>query len=130
MEEYEENDSSQIFNLRVRMLKDSDDQESTLSMIKDILEERGLLLESVQSSSEYFINQESEFIYYLAVLDGDAQAKALGIAPSFYKDKKKAKSWRDQIVRKIHPDRSQHPDAGKATEVLNNLYKRMLKNAK
>lgn len=134
MEEHEEVENSQGFDLRIRVIKETDDKESTISQIKDMFEARGLQLESVQPSSEYhsdyFISQECEFIYYLSVLDGDAQIKALGIAPSFYKDKKKAKSWRDQIVRKIHPDRSKHPDAGKATEVLNSLYKRMLKNAK
>lgn len=134
MEEREEVENPQGFDLRIRVKKEIDDKESTISQIKEMLEGVGLQLESFQPSSEhhsdYFISQECEFIYYLAVLDGDAQTKALGIAPSFYKDKKKAKSWRDKIVIKIHPDKSKHPDAGKATEVLNGLYKRMLKNAK
>lgn len=134
MEEHKEVKNSQSPDLLTGVIKAIDSIELKISQIKDKLEAIGLKQESAQPSleyhSDYFISQECEFIYYLAVLDGDAQTKALGIAPSFYKDKEKAKSWRDQIVRKIHPDRSKHPYAGKATEALNSLYKRMLKNAK
>ncbi|UYM14470.1 hypothetical protein [Endozoicomonas euniceicola] len=62
---------------------------------------------------DYFVSKEAEIIFYLSVLTGEAQQEMLNIAPSFYKDKKKAKAWRDKVIKKIHPDKSKHPDAKK-----------------
>lgn len=111
-----------------------DKKETIIYSVIELLDKLNINHDSLNSpsnyQSDYFKSEESELIYYLAILTGQAQIDALKIAPSFYKDKKKAKTWRDKVINKIHPDKSKHPDAKKATEILNSLYERMLKNAK
>ncbi|WP_252178100.1 hypothetical protein [Endozoicomonas sp. 4G] len=117
-----------IFNIN------EDKQKTIISSVIELLDKLDLNHDSLNApsgyQSDYFLSEESELIYYLAVLTGEAQINALKIAPSFYKDKKKAKAWRNKIIKKINPEKSQHSDAKKATEVLNSLYERMLKHAK
>jgi hypothetical protein len=86
MEEHEDVENSQVIELSFEIKNEH--KEVSLSKIKALVEEKGISLEEIQPSteyqSEYFISEECEFIYYLAVLNGTAQTEALKIAPSFY----------------------------------------------
>ncbi len=53
------------------------------------------------SKSTYFINEAAEYEFYLLHMDGEKRSEALGIDPSFYRNKKAAKKWRDDINAKI-----------------------------
>lgn len=103
---------------------------SNLAGIKDlyILKEN----ETPQNlkDSLYFKSLEDEYIYSLVELDGELRKEKLNIDISLYKNKEKAKEWRNNLMNIIHPDKSNHPNATKASEILNELYTNMIKNAK
>ena len=77
-------------------------------------------------SDEYFISDTSKYIYALVELDGEKRIKALGIKSEFYYDKEKAKAWRNNISKIIHPDTHSHPKATEAHARLNKLYESMI----
>lgn len=81
-------------------------------------------------NSPYFKDEESEMIFYLLELEGDTRLKKLGITNRHYKDKEQANMWKNQIIKKIHPDQSTHPQSEGATKELNKLYGSMIKFAK
>jgi hypothetical protein len=85
---------------------------------------------AIVHDSNYFKSKEDEYIFYLVELDGELQQEKLKIDLSLYKDKEKAKEWRDSIITVIHPDVSKHSNVNDATAKLNEIYKRMTKNAK
>jgi len=85
---------------------------------------------AISHDSNYFKSKEDEYIFYLIELDGELQQDKLNIDLSLYKDKEKAKAWRNGIITVIHPDTSEHPNINNATAKLNEIYKRMTKNAK
>jgi len=103
---------------------------SNLAGIKDlyILKEN----ETPQNLKDilYFKSLEDEYIYSLVELDGELRKEKLNIDISLYKNKEKAKEWRNNLMNIIHPDKSNHPNATKASEILNELYTNMIKNAK
>ena len=80
--------------------------------------------------SHYFKSKEDEYIFYLLELEGSLQQEKLEIDIAHYKDKAKAKEWRNNLLALIHPDRSKHPQIENATAKLNDLYTRMTQNAK
>lgn len=77
----------------------------------------------------YFADEESMLLFALIHLDGEIRMKLLGIDPDLYESEEKAKRWRADLMKKIHPDQCRHPDAAKATAKLNKIYGRMIKNA-
>lgn len=77
-------------------------------------------------SSKYFICDEYEYIFYLLELDGKERANKLKITRECYSDKKVAKKWRDNIAKKLHPDKCKHEDAACAVAKLNQLYEDMI----
>jgi|GEM_PF-2851631 len=79
-----------------------------------------------QQQKGYFISEAARYIYALVVLDGENQQRELGLMPSHYRDAKLAKSWRDSIARKVHPDICHHSQAHQASDALDRLYRRML----
>ena len=81
-------------------------------------------------TDSYFKSQEDKYIYYLVELDGEIRQEKLNIKPIFYKDKIKAKKWRNNITKIINPDISNHLKAEEASKNLNNIYANMIKNAK
>jgi hypothetical protein len=85
---------------------------------------------AIDSDSNYFKSKEDEYIFYLVELDGELQQEKLNIDLSLYKDKAKAKRWRNEIIKIIHPDTNRHPNVNDATAKLNTLYGRMIENAK
>lgn len=77
----------------------------------------------------YFADETSMLLFALIHLDGDIRKKLLGIDPDLYESEEKAKRWRADLMKKIHPDQCRHPAATKATAKLNKIYGRMIKNA-
>ena len=77
-----------------------------------------------------FKSKEDEYIFYLLDLDGEIQSKKLNIKPILYKDKIKAKKWRNNITKIINPNISKDRQAMEATKKLNNIYENMMKYAK
>lgn len=77
--------------------------------------------------SKFFISKEAEYIYYLVKLDGEEQVEKLKIKEMYFKNQEAARRWRNDIVKYIHPDKCNHPDAEKAIEKLTNLYEKMVK---
>lgn len=76
--------------------------------------------------SDYFKSAEAELIYSIVKLDGQDRTKALNITGNHYRDAKKAKSWRNEIAAKIHPDKCAHPAAQTAISEITELYKLMV----
>ena len=79
---------------------------------------------------DYFISPQTEVLYKLVELQGEAQQNALGITIGLYKSKAKAKTWWRKLSSVVHPDRCNHRSATRATEELNRLYEEMLKNGR
>ena len=71
----------------------------------------------------YFISEETRLIFGLAELEGKAQLDLLGIDPSYYLNRQKAKQWYTETKEKIA--NSNHPKLDEAMEVLEKLYKGM-----
>jgi len=106
--------------------------ETLLNNLKITIKDFSISNESkvILSDSNYFKTKEDEYIFYLVELDGEMQQEKLKISRMHYADKEKAKKWRDEIITMIHPDINSHLNATKATEKINEIYKRMIKNAK
>ena len=92
--------------------------ETVLNNLK-FIQDFSIIKESkvIAHDSNYFKSKEDEYIFYLVELDGELQQE-------------KAKKWRNSIITVIHPDASSHPNVNDATAKLNEIYKRMTKNAK
>ncbi len=85
-------------------------------------------IDECREYKDYFNSKESEYIYYLIELDGEIRQKKLNITRILYKDKQKAKKWRDEVIKIIHPDKNSHPNATKSSKILNEIYEEMIKN--
>lgn len=83
-------------------------------------------VKEVADDSHYFASVGTEYIYYLVELDGELRTQKLGISKAQFTNKKKAKEWRDQIVKQIHPDVNHHPNATQAMNILNEIYATMV----
>lgn len=76
--------------------------------------------------SDYFKSAEAELIYSIVKLDGEERTRALHITGNHYRDAKKAKSWRNEIAARIHPDKCTHRDAQTAIAEVTEMYKLMV----
>ena len=74
----------------------------------------------------YFKSEAAKLIFFLAELDGEARMDKLNVTKRLYREADKAKEWRDNIIKVIHPDVCHHPKAARATEVVNEIYSRMV----
>lgn len=74
-----------------------------------------------------FISEAAKYIFCLTKLDGKNRQLNLGVTSLHYSDKDVAKKWRQKIIQKIHPDHCSHPSARKAYDVLNMMYKEMVR---
>jgi hypothetical protein len=70
----------------------------------------------------YFKSETDKLIYSLTELSGEPQLKALCINKSHFRDPKKAKTLRNSIAHKIHPDKTKHPKAEEAMSKLTKLF--------
>lgn len=78
------------------------------------------------STNVYFKTRADEYIFYLIELDGEQQMNKLEITPAHFSSKRKAKAWRNEISKIIHPDVCQHVYASQAMAQLNDIYEQML----
>ena len=76
-----------------------------------------------------FLSKEEEYIYYLTKLEGKQRNKALRIEDKYYEDAKLAKTWRNEILHIVSPDKNakyndetKTNNANNAVIVLNKLY--------
>ncbi|WP_338952972.1 hypothetical protein [Fusobacterium nucleatum] len=73
----------------------------------------------------YFKNETSKYIFVLVELEGKIQLDFLGIDPSHYSNKEKAKNWYNKIKNII--EKSEHSKVDEAMASLEKLYKGMAK---
>ena len=71
----------------------------------------------------YFRNEEARLIFGLAELEGKAQLDLLGIDPSYYLNRQKAKKWYTETKENLRC--STHPKLEIALAKLEKLYKGM-----
>ena len=74
----------------------------------------------------YFKSLVHRYVFALVELDGESRQRVLGITQELYNNKEKAKTWRDIIVKQIHPDYCKIEGAESAMSKLNELYSRMV----
>ena len=79
-------------------------------------------------TDRYFISKQHRYIFALIELDGENRAKILGITKELYHEKQKAKAWRDNLIKLIHPDICAIEGSDKAVAKLNELYSRMVED--
>jgi len=73
----------------------------------------------------YFKDETSKYIFFLVELGGKTQLDFLGIDPSHYSNKEKAKNWYNKIKKII--EKSGHSKVDEAMVSLEKLYKGMAK---
>jgi bifunctional DNA-binding transcriptional regulator/antitoxin component of YhaV-PrlF toxin-antitoxin module len=76
--------------------------------------------------SLYFKSEAARIIYALVKLDGEQRLRELKIDRSYYRDSEKAKKWRNEIAKLIHPDRCNHPQSAVATNKLSEIFNSMI----
>lgn len=74
----------------------------------------------------YFKSKADKIIYALVELDEEYRLKALGVDRSHYRDSNKAKQWRNELAKIIHPDLCIHPKAALAINKLTELFENMV----
>jgi hypothetical protein len=79
-----------------------------------------------ENGDNYFISEPSRYIFFLVELQGKIRQKHLEVTPLHYKDKSVAKKWMTNLMRQIHPDVCNHPQAKAAAQELYNMYKEMI----
>lgn len=73
-------------------------------------------------NSYYFKSSSDELIFYILELSGKKRNEKLGVKESYYKNSDEAKKWRNNILKKIHPDISNNPNASEAIIRFEQLY--------
>lgn len=79
-----------------------------------------------EGDSLYFKSEAARIIYALVKLDGEQRLKELKIDRAYYRDSEKAKKWRNEIAKLIHPDRCNHPQSAVATNKLSEIFNNMI----
>lgn len=82
--------------------------------------------DNIEQEDKYFKSKKHRYIFALIEIDDTSRAKILGITRELYNDKAKAKQWRDDLVKQIHPDVCTIEGAEKAVAKVNELYSRMV----
>lgn len=83
---------------------------------------------TIDSELDYFKSQEDEIIFYLLEMEGHKRSEKLGITRKCFINKSDAKKWRQQVIKKIHPDKSKNKNASRACAKINQLYEEMINN--
>jgi hypothetical protein len=78
--------------------------------------------EASDTNSGYFKSESHRIIYALVELGEGYRVKELKVDMSHYKDTAKARQWRNNIAKLIHPDHCDHPKAGLAIQELNKMF--------
>jgi hypothetical protein len=79
---------------------------------------------------DFFISKEAKLIFAILYVETEKRADLLGITEDLYESLSAAKEWFSSIMKTIHPDKCDHPEATKASSELNKIYKRMRKHGK
>lgn len=74
----------------------------------------------------YFKTEQHKIIFALMYTDTSLRERLLGISKELYLDKERAKEWRNDILKKIHPDICKIAGADEAVKSINELYFRMI----
>ena len=74
---------------------------------------------------DYFKSEEHRIIFALLFTDTTLREKLLDISEELYLDNEKAKEWRNNTVKKIHPDNCEIVGADDAIKKIYELYDRM-----
>lgn len=90
------------------------------------VENLGYTHQTNEKSNTYFISKSNEYIFYLTELDGDVRLKKLGVIKTHYTNEKRAKNWRDKILKEIQQEVNTHPKSNDAVEKLNKIYNTMV----
>lgn len=77
-----------------------------------------------------FVSEATEAIFALLRLHGDVQFELLGIEVRHFGDRSMARVWRDRLARLVHPDRCDHPAAGRAMAEVSEIYETMCEGAR
>lgn len=96
-----------------------------ISKVNDTILQSKIELPETSRTSLYFQSDAARIIYALLELDGEQRLRELGINKSYTKDLEKAKNWRNNIAKKIHPDICKHPNASEASIKLTKIYEQM-----
>ena len=92
-----------------------------LDLLMKLRKKWGLKMEN----NLYFKDETSKYIFFLVELRGKPQLDFLGIDPSHYSNKEKAKNWYNKIKNII--EKSEHSKVDEAISSLEKLYKGMAK---
>ena len=81
---------------------------------------------AVEYESPFFKDKASEVIFYLTQADGGMRMNYLQITKRHYYSKDLAKTWRDGLMKIVHPDNCRHPLAGRAAAEVTRIYEDMI----
>lgn len=81
--------------------------------------------EKAISVDDFFKSEEHKIIFAVMFTDTTLREELLGISEELYLNAKKAKEWRNSLVKKIHPDICKIDGADEAIKKINELYARM-----
>lgn len=84
--------------------------------------------EIIEENDKYFKSKVHRIVFALVELETESRAQILNITNELYHDKKKAKKWRDNLSKMIHPDICKIDGAVEAMSVLNELYEGMIED--
>ena len=79
---------------------------------------------------DYFISEDAKLIFAILYVETEKRADLLGITENLYESSRAAKEWFSSIIKNIHPDKCDHPEASQASAKLNKIYERMRKHGK
>ncbi|WP_297632283.1 hypothetical protein [uncultured Clostridium sp.] len=76
---------------------------------------------------EYFKSRSDELIFYILELSGKNRNEKLGVKESFYRNKRQGKTWRNKILKEIHPDVCTNERANEAIHAFEQLCELIIK---
>ena len=77
---------------------------------------------------DYFKTEEDKMIFYIIEMDGKKRSANLGVTRKCFTDKDEARKWKNNMLKKIHPDKTNNKYATDAAAEVNQLYKEMVGN--
>ncbi|MGL4760906.1 MAG: hypothetical protein ACRC6T_05890 [Sarcina sp.] len=80
----------------------------------------------IDDSVDYFKSEEDRTIFALLELEGRKRNEVLGITRKCFMNEKDAKKWRNEISKRVHPDKSKNKYADRASAKINQLYTEMV----
>ncbi|GEM_PF-1353642 len=125
---------SVVVNLLFRLLSESGDGEKralyeyankSLNSVVDSEIVQALRSRFEEDFGEYFVSEQHKYIFALSKLEPKFANKIIKNTPELYSDENKARKWRDEMLRKIHPDFCSIEGAEEATAKVNRLYESM-----